>query len=98
MAFQKVVIRPGVNPDFTPTLNEGGWQSSNLIRFKDKLAQKMGGWQKVQPTPLIGSVRGVHAWTDLSGLPYYAGGSEQRVQVWAAGQLVDITPIRQTDN
>ncbi len=98
MAFQKVVIRPGVNADFTPTLNEAGWSFSNLIRFKDKLAQKLGGWQRLTSTPFTGSVRGVHAWNDLSGNSYYAGGSEQRLEVWSNGAMTDITPIRQTDN
>lgn len=100
MALQKVVIKPGVNADFTPTLNEGGWSASNLIRFKDGLAQKLGGWQKLAPgiPPFSGSVRGVHSWSDLSGNAYYAAGSEQRLQVFTNGQNVDITPLRQTDN
>lgn len=100
MAFQKVVVKPGVNVEFTPTLNEAGWSFSNLIRFKAGLAQKLGGWQRISQLMFTGTVRGMHAWNDLTGLSYLAGGSEQRLQVFQnqTGQLIDITPIRQTDN
>jgi hypothetical protein len=98
MALQRVKIAPGLKPDFTPTLNEGGWSYSQLIRFKDGLPQKMGGWQRVSSQTFVGTVRGVHAWDDLNGNPYFAGGSEQRLQVYEGGTLIDITPIRQTDN
>lgn len=98
MPLQKVAIRPGVNVDFTPTLNEGGWSASNLVRFRDGLAEKLGGWQRLTNTPLTGTVRGVHTWADLTGLPYFIAGSEQRLQIFVNGNIVDITPIRATHN
>lgn len=98
MPFQKVALRPGVNADFTPTLNEGGWSVANLIRFKDGQAQKRGGWQRLSQQTFVGSVRGLHAWADLAGNPYLVGGSEQRLGVFTNGNIVDITPIRATHN
>lgn len=98
MPLQKVTLRPGVNTDFTPTLNEGGYSTSNRIRFKDGLAQKLGGWQRLSQQTFTGSVRGLHSWADLTGLPYLAGGSEQRLQIFTNGNIIDITPIRATHN
>lgn len=98
MAQQKVVIKPGINTEYTPTLNEGGWSFSNLIRFKDGLAQKLGGWQRLSSMVLTGTSRALHGWTDLSNNSYLASGSEQRLQLFVNGNLYDITPIRATHN
>lgn len=98
MPLNKVTIRPGINRQFTPTLNMGGYSYSQFIRFKDGLAQKYGGWQKLLNTPVIGIARGCHAWADLSGNPYLAIGTDQRLEVYSYGQLYDITPIRATTN
>jgi len=46
MPLQKIVPTAGVNVQYTPTLAEGTWAASNLIRFKDGMAQKRGGWNK----------------------------------------------------
>lgn len=96
MPLQKVVPAPGVNVQYTPTLAEGTWAASNLIRFKDGLAQKLGGWQRLLQTPVTGVARGSHAWADLSGNPYLGIGTNERLQVVVAGQLQDITPVDST--
>lgn len=98
MPFQKIVIRPGVNTQWSPTLNEGGFSTSQLIRFKDGLPQKMGGWENLNVGTMIGVGRGSHSWADLLGNPYMAIGSEQRLMAIQQGELIDITPVRATAN
>lgn len=98
MPLQKILPTGGVNVQYTPTLAEGAWSDSNRIRFKDGLAQKMGGWKKLLNTQVVGSARGSHAWADLDGNPYYAVGTDQRLQVYQYGLLYDITPVINTSN
>lgn len=80
----------------TPTLagTLARWASSNLIRFRSGMVQKLGGWKQLIGTPLTGTGRGMHVWSDLSGDPYAAVGTDQRLQVVSAGMLNDITPYR----
>lgn len=96
MPFQKIILRPGVNTQQSPLLNEASWSSSNLIRFFQGLLQKIGGWMKLIPNALTGTCRGMLAWADLNGRSYLACGTEQRLQAVVAGVLYDITPLRVT--
>lgn len=67
-----------VNAELTETMNEAGISSCNLIRFKSKLPQKLGGWEKFYPDNLGSTARDLHAWQDLSAndwLAYAATGS-----------------------
>ncbi len=98
MPMQKLILRPGVNVEKTPTLNEGGISTSQLIRFFDGLPQKLGGWTQLIPKSFVGTCRGMHGWGDLNGNPYLALGTEQKLYVVNGGQLQDITPLRTTTN
>ena len=46
MPYGSVTLIPGINVERTPTLLEAGISSSQLVRFRDGLIQKLGGWQK----------------------------------------------------
>lgn len=98
MPYNKVILRPGVNVEQTPLLNEASWSLSNLVRFFNGLLQKIGGWTRLSNSTLQGVCRGMLAWADLSSNAYVACGTEQRLQLFTAGVLYDITPVRQTDN
>lgn len=98
MPFEKIVLRPGVNVEATPLLNEASWSVSNLVRFFQGMLQKLGGWSRLTSTALIGTCRGLLPWADLSGNSYVAAGTEQRLQVVSLGVVYDITPITKTDN
>ncbi len=73
--MQKLTLKPGVNVERTPTLNEGGISTSQLIRFFDGLPQKIGGWTELIPEQFVGTCRGMHGWGDLNGNPYLALGT-----------------------
>jgi hypothetical protein len=83
---------PGVNADYTPTLNQAGISSCDLIRFKDGLPQKLGGWSRFFPNSLGGVPRAVHGWSDLRGLNHLAIGTTIQLAVLTDGALQDITP------
>lgn len=98
MPVEKLKLQAGVDVQATPTLNQAKFSFSQLIRFYDGLVQKLGGWQRFCPTPVIGTCRSLLGWADLKGNAYVATGTEQRLQVIVAGVTEDITPIVATTN
>jgi hypothetical protein len=94
MAYAKLTLRPTVNRQYTPTLNEAGISFSQLIRFQNGLPQKIGGWQRLSEDTVVGTASGMHTWAALNGNPYLAVGSEQRLAIFSGGLLYDITPLR----
>src|SRR6185437_9698518 len=82
----------GVNADYTPTLLQSGISSCNLIRFKDRLPQKLGGWSKFYPFALSGIPRAIHGWADLNATNHLAVGTTTQLVVITNGVLQDITP------
>lgn len=88
-----IPFRPGINTVMTTALNANGWSASNCIRFRDGIPEKNGGWARLSSETLIGTARGVRAWSDLDGLPYAMFGTEQRLQVLSVYGLQDVSPI-----
>lgn len=98
MPFGDVVLKPGVNVEKTPTLNEAGYSESAFIRWKDGLAQKIGGWTQYYPFALNGTPRALHAWQDLNETSRLAIGTTTRLNILTSGTLSDITPQTKTTN
>jgi len=110
MPHASLKLKPGVDQNETPTLNEAGISNSNLIRFiYDKtlgaLVQKLGGWTKFYPNPISAIVRALWAWEDTNANTYLAFGTQivpstTHAQLGAInnGILYDITPRYSTDN
>jgi hypothetical protein len=96
MPIHKLAIRPGVDVEHTPTMNEGGLNTSRLIRFFAGVPQKIGGWLALSLPAFIGTCRGLFGWADYNGVPYLAVGTEQRLYVMD-GALSDITPVYATN-
>lgn len=93
-----IKLNPGVQADWTPTYNETGITSSNLIRFKDGLVQKLGGWAKFYNFPFSSIVRSLLGWSDLRSLNHLAVGTTTELGVITSGTAVNITPQIITDN
>lgn len=98
MPFGEVKLVPGVNAERTPTLLEAGYSSSQLIRFRDGLAQKYGGWSKFFSGTVSGIPRSLHPWEDLSGTSYLGVATTTSLSVITGGVLTDITPQTLTTN
>lgn len=98
MPFGEVKLIPGVNVERTATLYEAGISQSQLIRFKDGLAQKLGGWRKFYSFAVSGVPRDLHAWEDLNQAQHLGVGTTTQLSVITAGNLKDITPQTLTTN
>lgn len=92
MAFGSVTLVPGVNVERTPTLLRTGVSSSSLVRFKDGLVQKYGGWEKYLSVAVTGVPRDLHAWKDLQGNSRLAVGTTRQLGVITNGAYQNITP------
>jgi hypothetical protein len=98
MAFGSLTLRPGVTVEATPTLNEAGYSSTNLVRFQSGLVQKIGGWVKYYPLTVRGIPRDLHAWQDLNETGHLAVGSTTQFGIITGTNLQDITPQTKTTN
>lgn len=92
MPFGSLQLKPGINTVFTPTLNQGGYSSSNLIRWRGGLPEKVGGWQKLISMAMDSITRCLHAWQDLNQNKWLASGNLSSVTIMLGGSLQDITP------
>ncbi len=92
MAFAGVRLNPGINVEKTPLLLEAGYASGQMIRFRDGLAQKYGGFEKFYALSVGGTPRDLHAWLDLNQDPLLAVGTTTELDVIDGGTLQQITP------
>ena len=98
MPVQKLIVRPGINTEATSLLNESGWSSSQLVRFFQGFLQKYGGWARILSQALLGTARAMLSWEDASSNLYLILGTEQALELFTNGMLINITPITQTDD
>lgn len=96
MALQKITFRPGVNRDVTNYSNEGGWYECDKIRFVSGSAEKIGGWVKYTVETVIGVCRQMFGWITSFQDNFLALGTNQKVYIEVGGNLLDITPLRDT--
>jgi len=92
MAFGDVQLIPGINTQKRATLNQAGYSESSLIRWKDGLAQKVGGWTQYYAFAVGGIPRALHAWQDLNETSRLAIGTTTEFDVLTSGSLAQITP------
>ena len=92
MAFGSVTLIPGVNVERTPTLLQTGISSCQLIRYRDSLVQKYGGWQRFFSLVISGTPRDLHVWEDLTQLVHLLIGTTTTLGVLTDGNFTSITP------
>lgn len=98
MASVPLKVRPGVNVEASPLLNESGWSLSQFVRFFQGFLQKYGGWTHVLTQALVGTCRAMLSWEDANFNQYIIFGTEQALEVYTNGALYNITPVQSTDN
>lgn len=94
----KLQFQPGINRDTTSYTNTGGWFDSDMVRFRNGLPEKIGGWARVytSQTALTGVCRKMYAWSALNGTEYTAMPTNERFYVENGTTISDITPVRRT--
>jgi hypothetical protein len=91
MPYGSVQLIPGVNLEETPTLLKTGVSVSQLIRYRQGLVQKLGGWN-VYYSNVAGTPRDMHAWEDLDQVNHLAVGTTTQLAIITNGTAQDITP------
>ena len=80
MPHATLKLKPGIDQNETPVLNEAGISTCNLIRFvPDKsqgaLLQKIGGWTRYFANQTVAIVRALWAWEDTNANKWLASGT-----------------------
>lgn len=92
MPYGDITLKPGVDVDRSPTIQDSSYSLIQLGRFKDQLFQKLGGWSRFYPFAVAGTPRELHAWEDLNGSNHLGIGTTTQLGVITSGQYKDITP------
>lgn len=98
MGRTSLSLKPGINSQATKMQVGAGWVDCNNIRWKDGYIQKNGGWSRLSEEPLVGTCRGMAAWSDYDGNSYLIAGTEQRLTVNFYGSFYDVTPLIDTND
>jgi hypothetical protein len=96
MPLTKVEIAPGFNKQVTETGAEGQWTDGDFVRFRYGLPEKIGGWEQLVNTSLVGAAREQFVWADLDGRRYAAIGTNKLLIIYYEGSFYDITPLGTT--
>lgn len=92
MPWQTVRLIPGVRVEQTPTLLQASLVSSQLIRWRGGLPEKLGGWTQFLAEVIAGIGRQLWAWADFRNNDYLAVGTTQALTVFSGNWSQDITP------
>lgn len=91
---QKLAISPGINKNTTELDSEGTYISCDKVRFHYGRPEKIGGWQKENTANSIkGIARDAHSFVDLQETKYLGIGTSEKLYLFTAGDVHDITPI-----
>jgi len=93
MPLTNVQIAPGFNKQVTETGAEGQWTDGDFVRFRYGLPEKIGGWEQITSSTLVGSVREQLVYADLDSRRYVALGTSKVLVIYYEGSFFDITPL-----
>jgi hypothetical protein len=94
MPLSKLQFRPGVNREMTSYANEGGWFDCDMVRFRDGMPEKIGGWTKLGSNSFLGACRALHSWRTVNLNNYLGVGTNIKYYIEEGEGYFDITPIR----
>jgi len=93
MPLKKIPLPPGFDKNDTASQAEGRWIDGDNIRFQYGSPEKIGGWQQINTSILVGAARDIHSWFDLTGRRYVAIGTNKVLYILFDGVFYDITPL-----
>ena len=73
----------------------GRWYDMDKVRFRKGLAEKIGGWIRLEPQ-FLGTARRLRDWSSLDGKRWAAIATDVKLYLWQDSTLYDITPLRRT--
>ena len=91
--LHKITLKPGLDKQSSDTGAEGKWVNADYVRFRYGYPEKIGGWQQLVSTYLVGAGRDQHTWVDLAGNKYAAIGTNKCLYIYFEGAVYDITPL-----
>jgi len=94
MPFQPLTIRPGVVRDVTNYAAEGGYWTTEKVRFRSGSPEKMGGWTQYSSDTYLGTATHLFNWISLAGDNYLGIGTSDKWYIDSGGTYYDITPLR----
>jgi hypothetical protein len=93
MAFMTLrLAAPGVKLVQTPTLVMTEITQSQLIRWRQGLVEKLGGWQQFFGYPIPGPIREMWAWADINLIEHLAAAGDQGVWTITNNSLLQMGP------
>ena len=93
MPLRKVQFAPGFNKQATSSQAEGQWVDGDNVRFRYGAPEKIGGWEQVMTSTLVGAARAIHTWADLDGRRFAAIGTNKILYIYDGNNYYDITPL-----
>ena len=92
MAKMNVAIPPGVVRGATPLDAPGRWWDTSLVRWRSGQLEPIGGWVKINATPLADAARAIYSWRTNTDSALIAIGTETKLYVDAGEGIVDRSP------
>jgi len=96
MPLKKIPLPPGFDKNDTASQAEGRWIDGDNVRFQYGSPEKIGGWEQINSSILVGAARDIHSWFDLTGRRYVAIGTNKVLYVLYDQIFYDITPLDAT--
>ena len=93
MPLKKIPVAPGFDKQDTASQAEGRWIDGDNVRFRYGNPEKIGGWQQLLSSTLVGAARNQWIWADLDGNRYAAIGTNKILAIYFEGAFYDITPL-----
>jgi hypothetical protein len=94
MPLKKIPLPPGFDKNDTASQAEGRWIDGDNVRFQYGSPEKIGGWEQINSSILVGAARDIHSWFDLTGRRYVAIGTNKVLYILFDQIFYDITPLK----
>jgi hypothetical protein len=98
MPLKKIPLNAGFNKQSTASQAEGQWIDGDMVRFRYGSPEKIGGWEQVTSSLMVGAARAQWSWSDLTGRRYAAIGTNKCLYVYDGDSIYDITPLDTSRN
>lgn len=92
MALVPIPVPPGVIKPATPLQAKGRYWDSNLVRWQSNNLLPVGGWQRINSTPLDSQIRTIFSWAMNDGLKLTLVGCNDDLYTLESSTYVNVTP------